>query len=70
MNGLGDVVNVLGIEPSDGNPAVQREVDVMLRGQTLRLVSIEASESEHTDLIGDVTPVLGGASFFQSRHQA
>ena len=58
MNSFGDVVNVTGVDPGNGNPAVLGAIDGVLTADTENLLSRETGEGEHADLIDDVGPVL------------
>ena len=58
MESFGDVVEVLGVEASDGDTSIHGHVDVILLAQLVDLVLVETGEGEHADLAGDVAPVV------------
>jgi len=58
MDSLSKLANVLCGDTSHRDTTVGGEVDVVLLGQDLTLVLVEAGVREHTDLVGDVVPVL------------
>ena len=63
VEGIRDIVEVTGVETSDGNTAVHCHVDGVLLTELVDLVLVQASEGEHANLVGDVTPVVLVAEF-------
>lgn len=57
MDGLGEVLDVLGRDTGDRDTAILGEVDVVLVLHLLDLLGGQASVAEHADLVGDVVPV-------------
>lgn len=62
---LGDIVEVLGVETSDGDTTIHRHVDVMIFTESVNLILAKASVSEHANLAGDVAPVVLVAQILQ-----
>lgn len=65
MDGLGQVINVLGRYSGHRDAAVLGQVHAKLLGQSLALLLIHSGEAEHADLFGDVLPVARRAQLFQ-----
>ena len=61
MDGLGQILALLGVEASHGDTAVSCEVDVPLADEVLHLRLREARIREHADLIEDVLPAARDA---------
>jgi len=53
-----NVVQVVGVETSNGNTAIHGHVNGVLLTDLVDLVLVESSESEHTNLTGNVIPVV------------
>jgi len=53
-----DVIEVLGVETSDGDTAVHGHVDSVFFTKCVHLVLVKACESKHANLVGNVTPVV------------
>ena len=64
VDGLCNVLNVIGVDTSHRDATVFQKVDVPLVNQQLALVLGQACEREHTNLIGDVIPRPRGAQLF------
>lgn len=60
MDGLGEVLDVLGRDTGDRDTAILGEVDVVLVLHLLNLLGGQAGVAEHADLVGDVVPVALG----------
>lgn len=60
-DGLSEVVNVAAGDARNRDTAVLGEVNRRVLGDLLNLLGLQASESEHADLGGDVGPVVLGA---------
>ena len=56
---LGHVVQVIGRQTGNGNPAILKQVHVLLLSQELAHVGRQTGETEHADLLRDVTPIAG-----------
>ena len=64
VDGLCNVLNVVGVDASHRDAAVFQKVDVPLVNQQLALALGQSCEREHTNLIGDVIPRTRGAQLF------
>jgi len=53
-----NVLQVVGVETSNGNTAIHGHVNGVLLTDLVDLVLVESSESEHTNLAGNVIPVV------------
>ena len=69
MEGLGNVLNVVSVDTSHGDTTVIGQIDVVVGSDLQDLLLGEASEGEHTNLRGDVRPVLGGTVLLEVLHQ-
>jgi len=58
VESLGDVVKVMGVQTSDGDSAISCHVDMVFVLKGVNLVGRETSVSKHTNLAGDVAPVV------------
>lgn len=65
VEGLGDVVDVVGVEAGNRDSSVSGHVDGVLFLELLDLLGAETSISKHTDLGGEVTPVVSAAVILQ-----
>lgn len=66
MNSLGQVLNISAVDASNGDAAITSKVDGKLRLQAIHLFGLESSITEHSDLRGDMVPVvLGLVSVYQ-----
>ena len=69
MEGLGNVLNVVSVDTSHGDTTVIGQIDVVVGSDLQDLLLGEASEGEHTNLRGNVRPVLGGTVLLEVLHQ-
>ena len=58
VEGIRNVIEVLGVETSDGDATIHSHVDSVLLAELVDLVGVEASVSEHADLVSNVGPVV------------
>ena len=58
MEGICDVVEVASVHSGDRDAAVQGHVDCVFLAQLVDLVLVQSRESEHTNLAGNVAPVV------------
>ena len=61
MDGSGDVVDVAAVDAGNADSAVLGEVDAILLPDLEHLLLTQAGEGEHSDLVGDVRPILATA---------
>lgn len=62
---LSDIVEVLGVETSDGDSTIHRHVDVVVLTECVDLILVKTSVGKHANLAGDVAPVVLVAQVFQ-----
>lgn len=58
MESSSNVVQVVGVKSSNGDTAIHGHVNGVLLTELVDLVLVESSESEHTNLAGNVVPVV------------
>lgn len=63
VESISNVVQVLGVETSDGDAAVHRHVNGVLFAELVHLVLVQAGEGEHANLVGNMAPVVLVAQF-------
>lgn len=56
MDGLCDVVDILGGHTAHVDATASHQVDVLLLYEIFDLFGVEAGETEHADLLGDMVP--------------
>jgi len=66
VHGFGEIADVLGRDTSHAYASVARHVDVVLLRQLVDLLGSEPAVAEHSDLVGDVSPVSLGAEIMES----
>ena len=69
MEGIGNVVKVARVEASNRDAAVHGHVHCVLLSEFVDLVLVEASVSEHANLIGNVRPVVLVSKSFKLGNQ-
>ena len=70
MECRGDVVEVLGVETSDGDTAIGSHVDGKSLAELSDLLLVKTSVGEHANLAGNVAPVVLVAKFLQLGDEA
>lgn len=65
MNSVSQISVVLRRNTGNRNATVVGQIHRVLLDQSLHLLAVQAGEAEHTDLIGNVLPVVRGALFLQ-----
>jgi len=58
VEGLGDIVDVHGVETGDGDTTVHSHIDGVVLAKLINLVLVQSSEREHANLTGDVAPIM------------
>lgn len=61
MDGLGNSVNVLGIQTRNAHASILSHVNVILLDQAFDLISSQTSKGKHTNLVSNVRPVALGS---------
>jgi hypothetical protein len=66
---LGDEVQVVSVQSCDRDSAITCHVDVAIFLKLLNLISVETGISEHSDLTGDVTPIMSASMILELPNQ-
>ena len=70
MEGISDVVNVLGVDTADTDSTILSHVDSILSSQLVHDLLGEASVAEHANLVLNVLPAVRAASVLQLLHDS
>lgn len=65
VDGLGKALDVAGSDTSNTDSAILGGIHTVLLGQLVHLLGLQASEGEHTNLAGDVAPVVLAAELLE-----
>ena len=60
-----NILHILVIEPSNADPPVFRQINMVIFDQTVTLIFIESSVREHSNLFANVAPVMSTPDFLQ-----
>jgi len=58
VEAISNILEVTSVESSNGNAAIHGHVDSVLLAEFVNHILIKAGVSEHTNLVGDVVPVV------------
>lgn len=70
MESFSNIINVLGVQTTERNSTICSHVNVMLILQFINLFGGQTSVSEHTNLVGHMTPVMSASSSLQLGNQS
>jgi len=66
MEGLSNSLHIVGVKSGNGNSTISSHVNGMIIFKSVNLIGGESGISEHTNLAGNVLPVMSRSSGLQA----